>query len=497
MEKKYDLFISYSGNDNKLLENEKGWVINFARCLDVVLEHLLNRRPKILLSHDLDSTRFPKGASSEVLSNTAAFIFVLSPDYIKSKNFSELEDFMDVASHAASANSDGKQGIFKVLKTQVPFDEQSAKMQDLLSYDLCSVDPAGKLLEINNFIDPLTQSEFWPVLIDLAYDIASLISSAKNSVKASSADENKIIYLAEAGKDQMKFRNIIKRELQWHGYKVLPERPLPRNMKNLESTVRAYLDKSSFSIHLVGNDNGYAPQGSENTIVDIQNTIAADYNKTKNSIQDKNLNHDFSRLIWISPDLKVATEKQKFQVDQLKKDAEEVAGVEVVQTPLEVFKTILHDKARKELSKRQNLMSANTSNIKTRIYLIYTQENTNEIISLAAYLDSLGFEVKPTIFDVNIIESIGIHRENLVACDAAIIYYGKNNEQWLRSKLIDLKKAPGFGRTKPMLAQAVYFDGQQPLLQNYLQENHIDQIQQSASFDQNLLNAFMLKINKK
>ena len=36
-----------------------------------------------------------------------------------------------------------------------------------------------------------------------------------------------------------------------------------------------------------------------------------------------------------------------------------------------------------------------------------------------------------------------------------IIVYSSQNEQWLNSKLIDIIKAPGIGRTKPFLLKAI------------------------------------------
>jgi len=48
------------------------------------------------------------------------------------------------------------------------------------------------------------------------------------------------------------------------------------------------------------------------------------------------------------------------------------------------------------------------------------------------------------------------HIENLKNLDAAIIYKGKVNEQWVRMKALDLLKAPGFGRKKPIIGKAIF-----------------------------------------
>jgi hypothetical protein len=48
------------------------------------------------------------------------------------------------------------------------------------------------------------------------------------------------------------------------------------------------------------------------------------------------------------------------------------------------------------------------------------------------------------------------HQENLLACDAFLIYHGKANELWLRTALRDVQKIAGYGRSKPLLAKAIY-----------------------------------------
>jgi hypothetical protein len=58
-------------------------------------------------------------------------------------------------------------------------------------------------------------------------------------------------------------------------------------------------------------------------------------------------------------------------------------------------------------------------------------------------------------FEGEVTEQRQKHVENLRAFDAAIIYKGSGNEQWVRMKASDLLKAPGFGRKKPIVAKAI------------------------------------------
>jgi len=48
------------------------------------------------------------------------------------------------------------------------------------------------------------------------------------------------------------------------------------------------------------------------------------------------------------------------------------------------------------------------------------------------------------------------HQDNLIACDAVMIYYGEGNELWMRSKHRELMKIAGYGRTTPLQCKGVY-----------------------------------------
>lgn len=48
-----------------------------------------------------------------------------------------------------------------------------------------------------------------------------------------------------------------------------------------------------------------------------------------------------------------------------------------------------------------------------------------------------------------------MHNEKLRLFDVGIVFKGKVNDNWVRMKLLDLLKAPGLGRRKPILGKAV------------------------------------------
>ena len=52
-----------------------------------------------------------------------------------------------------------------------------------------------------------------------------------------------------------------------------------------------------------------------------------------------------------------------------------------------------------------------------------------------------------------------IHRQTLTLCDGILIYFGQASHQWVEMTLMDIMKAPAYGRKGPLDTQAVYIAG--------------------------------------
>ena len=79
----------------------------------------------------------------------------------------------------------------------------------------------------------------------------------------------------------------------------------------------------------------------------------------------------------------------------------------------------------------------------------------HDVKPIREVLENSGFRVLVPEFEGELLDLRKKHIENLKAFDAAIIYKGKVNEQWVRMKALDLLKAPGFGRKKPIIGKAI------------------------------------------
>jgi hypothetical protein len=434
-----DVLIVYAEKDNEADKNELGWVSQFKKFLELMLIQVLGEKSNIMMKAEFDNMTSPK------LDNVGVLVPVLSKDFVRSGSLDHVEAFFK----AAELSVKGRNRVFKVFKTPLTAQEQPPKLRDLIGYDMYQLDPdSGEMREYTDYFSTEAERQYWMKMVDLAYDIYDTLlqlkaSSSKTEIK--NIYKRKTIYLAETGHDLSVQRNIIKRELQRHGYVVLPNQTLPGNLAELEKIVQRDLSESNLSIHLIGSAYGDIPTGSERSVVDIQNKLAAE-----KSVRAKQNKEEFTRLIWISPTLTNASEKQKGFIENIKRDVEAQEGAEILQTPLEDFKNIM----REELVEAGERKTVEESSERS-VYLMHDRIDVNDVKPIREVLEKSGFRVLVPQFEGELLEVRKNHIDNLRTFDAAIIYKGKVNEQWVRMKALDLLKAPGFGRKKPILGKAI------------------------------------------
>jgi len=414
---------------------------------------VVGSKPNIVLKSEFDT------ATSPALNNAAILVTILTKEFIQSgRCLDNLEIF-----YKASADSKINR-VFKVVKAPLTLQEQPPRLRDLIGYEMYQLDTeTGILKEYSDLFSQEAEKQYWMKMVDLAYDIheALIILKAgelKSEVK--NIYKRKTIYLAETGHDISVQRNIIKRELQRYGYIVLPKNTLPTHLSEVERIVKRDLEDCSLSIHLVGSAYGEIPEGTDRSIVDIQNKLAAEV-----SLRKRQNNQDFTRLIWIAQNLKNTSERQRAFIENLKRDTEAQEGAEIMQNPLEDFKNVV----REELLESQERRTIDDSGGKL-IYLVHDKIDDAEVRPYKETLEKSGFKVLSPAFEGELLEVRKQHINNLRNFDGAIIFKGKVNDQWVRMKVLDLLKAPGFGRKKPIKGKALIASGN-PNLDNFKNQN--------------------------
>lgn len=494
-----EIILLYAEEDDQPIEGGlKGWVSNFHKFLDTLLSQIIKGEPQIKLVTEKD---FQAG----MLDKAAVVIAVMTPSLAKASGaMVAVNTFGDKNKKEDTLVLDGICRLFKVHK--MPFDEDTylPNLQEFIAYDFFMIDPmSGEALEFRRFFGSDAERSYWMKLVDMAYDINQVLNAIKkpSTVAESKTLEafprEKTVYLASTGVDMVIQRDVIKRELIRHGYRVLPNHTLPKEHKVLEHRVKEDLAKCRLSIHLVGEDYGYRPKGSELSVVDIQNRVASKHTYEMVEWNERQIEKEpFSRLIWVSPDLNNVSERQKIFIEDLKGDAAALEEAEVLQITLQELKSIV----------REELVTGGRFNTKRdvagytpaaeddpaqMIYLISDKRDLKHSESLQEYLTGEGYRVVLPSYEGDLIDIRYIHQENLRRCDASIIYFGDATEEWIKTKLKDLLKAPGFGRNKPLKAKAVYFGGNKEVDPGIYKKNNALILGNNGSFKPEDLNPFL------
>lgn len=437
-----DVLITFAEKDNEAPKGELGWVSQFKRFLELMLNQVLGEKSKIMLKAEYDNITSPN------LQNIGVMVSILSKDFIESGH---CLDHVEAFFKGIENSPKNRQRVFKVFKSPLTAQEQPPRLRDLIGYEMYQLDSdSGEVREYEDYFSTEAERQYWMKMVDLAYDIFDTLVYLKDATSSKTEIKNiykrKTIYLAETGHDLSVQRNIIKRELQRHGYIVLPNQTLPGTIGDLEKVVQRDLAECSLSIHLIGSAYGEIPAGADRSVVDIQNKLAAE-----KSHRAKEQKEDFTRLIWISPTLNNASERQKGFIENIKRDIEAQEGAEILQTPLEDFKNIMREELM-DTSERKSFEDAGGRSV----YLMHDRVDVADVKPIKEVLEKSGFRVLIPEFEGELLDVRKKHIDNLRTFDAAIIYKGKVNEQWVRMKCLDLLKAPGFGRKKPILGKAIF-----------------------------------------
>lgn len=478
MANEIDILIIHADQDNEKSNlNEAGWVAQFKKFLELMLSQVMGSKPNIMVKAEYDNVTSPN------LDNVTALIPILSKDFIQSgKCLDHLEAFYKYTSETTP----GKNRIFKVLKAPLSIQEQPPRLRELLGYEMYQLDPdSGDIREYTDYFTTDAERQYWMKIVDLTYDLFELLvldNQAKR--KEVSIFKRKTIYVAETGHDLSVQRNIIKRELQRHGYHVLPNQTLPGTNSELERIIKRDLQQCTMSVHLIGSSYGEIPEGTDKSVVDIQNKIAADYAQ-----EARKETGEFSRLIWISPNLVHASERQKSFIENIKRDVEAQEGAEILQTSLEDFKNIM----REELSDPGDKPSESGSGDKY-IYLIHDKIDHVTILPIIELIERSGYKVLQPDFEGELLTVRQRHIEHLKNLDAAIIYKGKVNEQWVRMKALDLLKAPGFGRKKPIMGKAIILEKGSGISSDVFKSQNLQVIEGDMQRNLESIKSFLMEV---
>lgn len=453
----YNIIISYTNTDDLPDENGIGWVTQFKNYLQVSLNKVNNVTYKILIHTEEELANL-------IYSSNTIVLAILSPAYVSSEIFFDLRKNLEL-----NEKNNTKTRIIKVVKEPVNGYEVPEPIKNLISYDFFD-----QILTVSN--KRVQRHEWhawhWIKMLDIINKITGITgenSIVKSSIFIQPALSVKKVYLAYTGNDLVVYRDIIFRELIRQHIEVRPLRLFFGEINQIEHQIKSEMDGCDLSIHLFGEEYGDIPKGSDRSIIDIQNKIAVELSSKPYKDKVFGLYKQFSRMVWIYPELNKISEKQKLFIDNIKRDSKALKEDEILQVPFDELKEIIQNKLIynnhyfSEPFQKSRYMDSG----KGSIYLIYEKNDQHTSKLIAEYLEQQGFYIIHSNFEGDPLSIRNRHQESLRICDASLIIREKVNLEWVNTKLQDLLKAPGFGRIKPFKAKALYINNN-----NYLHFHH-------------------------
>jgi len=443
------VFISYTHVDNQPFgPDHLRWISHLHEQLRCRVEQLFGEEATVWRDEKLSGNDMFAQSLVARLASVAVLVSVCSPRYLHSEWCRrELESFVDSAAGGGGVQVGTKSRLFKVLKTPVPTEDLPDPLRPLLGYEFFEESPVDHRVR-EYLLNPAPDErwKFYARVDDLAQDIALLLEELAHDARllAAPRTSGRTIYLAESTSDVVPQRDSLRRELERRGHRVLPRCTLPLDADALTATVQEALSACELSLHLLGGRYGARPEAEERSIPHLQLDLAAEAARRG----------ELRQLIWIPDGREPIDGEQESLVAELQ-SADLGTSVEVVRGPLDMFKAHLLEL----LCPPPEPPAAPTSHQGRHIYLVHDRDDHDAIGPLHAELERLGHTVLLPLREGSEAEVREVHETSMVLCDAVVIFYGTASEHWVRMKLFDLLKAPGWGRRAPFQAAAVWVEG--------------------------------------
>jgi TIR domain/Domain of unknown function (DUF4062) len=430
-----DIFISYAHIDDEPGLSPEGWVTAFHTELQKFVQQYSGLR-ELKIWRDV-RLQINNDFSNEIINavrSARVIIVIMSPPYTTSRWCQK--EITLFSQHVQDSLVGGNlREIFKVVKYP-PDPELPEELRKLTGIKFYEVD--GQSETISDF----QLRKFQDYVAQVAQAIGKVLQTSQCiNVGRSDLPSSKSVYLAETSRDMEEQRDKVRREMELLNYRILPKAPLI-STSNIREAVRSALSECDLSVHILGARYGTIPEGEEQSLVDLQQELAEQHDLATQG---------FARLIWAPIGLQIAEARQKKLLEQLQN------APDYLRTSLEDLKTRIHDKL---VPTPAPLVVPQAKTGLANIYLIVDGNPTNmqAVKAVDDYLSDLGFTVDWPLSDPNTDPATRrlAHEQNLRDCDAVLVYYGECDEKWVRGKLMDLRKLPAYGRTRPpLLARAV------------------------------------------
>ena len=333
---KYDIFISYTHNDNHRLNDAPGWVDRFHDALESWLKYRRGFSDlTIWRDKELDGNTEFNISIEDKIKHSALFFVLNSRNYPQSDYCrKELEWFHNYHGDRPGGLMLGeRRRIFNVLLNNIPNQQWPEGLGDTSGFEMHDSRSDEKL---GDFISPNDErfEKQLRLIVDAVEATLEEFTKLKPTPEDAEAQGHKVkIFVADAADSLQDFRERIITEVKGSEAQVLEDIPPPMESAQHSERVEKALTQSDLSIHLFD-------QWTGRKVLDQKNTT---YPRTQWEIA---LASAVRKLVWVPADLhtaKVQDEAQRDFLDNLANGDRPAEQYEFVQSDRTDFLNVVRD----------------------------------------------------------------------------------------------------------------------------------------------------------
>lgn len=290
-------------------------------------------------------------------------------------------------------------------------------------------------LHLHYYLKQENTNEYANDDIQIMLLIADILKYIQRNVNNSISNNFKV-YLAPADSHSGQEYLALMRELLLQKIELIPEpffHPSRSYIKNPDLFYKI-LSEVKLAVHFISFHNtvGFPEKLNDNLHI---LKLSSQYCK-------QNPDKPLQRIIYLTGDESAVDEGCVHAIETLKQDNDILIKGELIQNPIEKFKSIVIEKlnsnneAIKQVKAEGNLYLLHNSDDKALI---------GKIIEITKRIGKTIHIANTKVGDNNLLIQ---HQELMVNCEDVIIIDNKS-QQWLKSKMNDIKKAPGWGKKLP------------------------------------------------
>ncbi|GAA5028176.1 hypothetical protein GCM10011506_15200 [Marivirga lumbricoides] len=429
----YRIIIKFTQNDNiPTSGQDSGWVDYFAKILKTALNYQINSEIQIVYKNETELI------TAEDFDTSDLVIYILSPAFVFSSNINQ-----DATTLETSFNFDIPYINFKVkkvFKAPVKIEELPLSLSTPTYYRFYDINNRNEIEyeTYEGWNEFQENSKYWMIMADIINDTFRIFEQNKEEF------EHKV-FISNKSDEYFNERNSIKRELKAFNAQIYPDEDFSIEANYMDDSELFFMKKCDVSLHF------------PDEFLDLNNEAR---DKAFNKLAEQ------KRFIWFSPQEALKPEK-KAKYNELKVQLKPYKNIEAVESPIEEFKSILKEKL---LSNPQN-QEESPENLES-VYILSDVKLEKELVSQLH--EDFDLKDKFHIHLLNNVENVTEYREQhynlLKNADYFIILHLNENQEWLKSMVAEIRKAPGFNRKK--IIKRKYILGHNTSLpNNYVEEN--------------------------